>query len=460
MSPKAQQNLEVIVLAAGKGTRMYSDLPKVLHELAGEPLLTHVLRSVRCLNPSAIHVVYGHGADTVRSRYTDEDLSWILQEKQQGTGHAVKVAMSALGRDAKVLVVYGDVPLVDARDLSALIDAVESNRPALLTAQLECPAGYGRIIRADNGSVVKIVEQKDASAGELEIGEVNTGFVAAFAADLKRWLERIKDHNAQREYYLTDVIAIAAEEGCAIADISISDPASVEGVNSKAELARLERHYQKKRAAQFLEQGVTIIDPDRFDARGDVSFGQDCIVDVNVVLEGPLRIGDGVRIEANNILRSSAIGDQAHIKPHCLIEGAVIGDSAIVGPFARIRPGTKTSAGVHIGNFVEIKNSELDSGTKVNHLSYVGDSTVGHKVNIGAGVITCNYDGAGKHRTEIEDDVFVGSNSQLVAPVKLGRGATIGAGSTITDDVPADSLAVGRARQKHVKGWRRPQKKT
>ena len=460
MNTKVDGYLEVVILAAGKGTRMHSNLPKVLHELAGEPLLAHVIRTVQQINPRAMHVVFGHGADTVLARFEGAGANWVLQSEQMGTAHAVKTAMPGVGPDSIVLVVYGDIPLVHTKELLALVSKVDANRLALLTAGLEDPTGYGRIVRNAHGAVVGCVEHKDANAKQLGIKEVNTGFIAARATDLARWLEQVGNHNAQKEYYLTDVIAIAVKDGAEVADIQASDPVSVLGVNTKAELALLERYYQKKRAACFLEQGVTIIDPNRFDARGDIHFGTDCVIDVNVVLEGPLQIGHGVQIEAHNVLRRCRIGDNVQIKPHCVIEDAEIGATAVVGPFARIRPGAKIADNVHIGNFVEIKNSSLATGTKVNHLSYVGDSTVGRNVNIGAGVITCNYDGANKHRTEIGDDVFIGSNSQLVAPVKLGKGVTIGAGSTITDDVPPDNLAVTRAPQKHVKGWRRPRKKT
>ena len=460
MNIKIDGHLEVVILAAGKGTRMHSKLPKVLHELAGEPLLAHVIRTVQQINPKAMHIVFGHGSDTVLARFEGAGANWVMQSEQMGTAHAVKTAMPDIESNSVVLVVYGDIPLVDAKELSGLVNKVDTNRLALLTAQFEDPTGYGRIVRNARGAVVKCVEHKDANAEQLRIKEVNTGFIAARATDLAHWIEQVGNNNAQKEYYLTDVIAIAVEQGAEVADIQASDSLSVLGVNTKAELALLERYYQKKRAAYFLEQGVTIIDPNRFDVRGDIHFGTDCVIDVNVVLEGPLQIGHGVHIEAHNVLRRCRIADNVQIKPQCVIEDAEIGPNAVVGPFARIRPGAKIADHVHIGNFVEIKNSSLATGTKVNHLSYVGDSIVGRNVNIGAGVITCNYDGANKHRTEIEDDVFVGSNSQLVAPVKLGKGVTIGAGSTITDDVPPDNLAVTRAPQKHVKGWRRPRKKT
>ena len=459
MNTQVDGHLEVVILAAGKGTRMNSKLPKVLHELAGEPLLAHVIRTVQQINPKATHVVFGHGADTVLARFENVGANWVVQSEQMGTAHAVKTAMPNIGPNSIVLIVYGDIPLVSADELLALAKTVGSNRLALLTAKFEDPSGYGRIIRNKQGTVMKCVEHKDAGAEQLKINEVNTGFIAARAADLAHWLEQVGNQNAQKEYYLTDIIAIAVKEGAEVADIQASDPVSVLGVNTKAELAFLERYYQSKRAAYFLEQGVTIIDPSRFDARGDIRFGTDCVIDVNVVLEGPLEIGHGVHIEAHNVLRRSKIGDNVQVKSQCVIEDAEIGSGTVVGPFARIRPGARIADHVHIGNFVEIKNSNLAAGTKVNHLSYVGDSTVGRNVNIGAGVITCNYDGANKHRTEIEDDVFVGSNSQLVAPVRLGRGVTIGAGSTITDDVPADNLAITRIPQKHVKGWRRPKKK-
>ena len=460
MSTQVDGPLEVVILAAGKGTRMHSNLPKVLHELAGEPLLAHVIRTVQQINPKAMHVVFGHSADTVMAHFEGIGVNWVMQSEQMGTAHAVKTAMPGIAPDSVVLVVYGDIPLVNAKELLALVNKVDENRVALLTVEFEDPTGYGRIVRNAQGAVVGCVEHKDANAEQLNIKEVNTGFIAAKATDLTHWLEQVGNHNAQQEYYLTDVIAIAANDGAGVADIQTSDAVSVLGVNTKAELALLERYYQKKRAASFLEQGVTIVDPDRFDARGEVHFGTDCVVDVNVILEGPIHVGHGVHIEANNVLRRCNIGDNVQIKPQCVIEEAEIGSNTVVGPFARIRPGARIADHVHIGNFVEIKNSNLATGTKVNHLSYVGDSTVGRNVNIGAGVITCNYDGANKHHTKIEDDVFVGSNSQLVAPVKLGRGVTIGAGSTITEDVPPDNLAVTRAPQKHVKDWRRPQKKT
>ena len=460
MSAQVEQTLEVIVLAAGKGRRMYSALPKVLHELAGEPLLGHVFRRVKRLRPQAIHVVYGHGGDAVRARFEQkETVNWIMQEEQQGTGHAVKTALPSLHPGATALIVYGDVPLVDCGDLTELIDSADVGKLALMTARLKDPQGYGRVLRGQDGKVMAIVEQNDANTEQSKINEINTGFLAASVCDLARWLEQVTDNNAQKEYYLTDVVSVAVAEGCAIADVQAADAMSVQGVNSKIELAQLERRYQRQRAEFFLQQGVTIIDPGRIDVRGEVRFGRDCIVDVNVVLQGPLEIGDEVRIGANSIVCRSQIGNRAHIKSHSVIDQAALGEGTVVGPFARVRPGAKTAADVKIGNFVEIKNSELGAGTKVNHLSYVGDSMVGRNVNIGAGVITCNYDGVEKHHTHIGNEVFVGSNSQLIAPVELGDGVTIGAGSTITDNVPAHNLAVGRARQKNVQGWQRGARK-
>lgn len=458
MSHTARTPLEVVVLAAGKGKRMRSDTPKVLHELGGEPLLAHVLKTVKALQPEAIHVLVGHEAEQVRGRFPGEDVRWVVQEQQLGTGHAVRTALPGTRSGSVVLVVYGDIPLIGAGELSELVDRARSNKIALLTADFSDPQGYGRIVRDDSKRVVGIVEQKDAGPEQLAICEVNTGFIAADRDRLASWVDQISDENAQSELYLTDVVAIAAREGIEIADLKAVDPETVTGVNSRVELAHLEGCYRARRAAAFMEQGVTLIDPLRFDVHGQVRFGRDCTVDVNVVLEGPLEIGDGVSIGPCTIVRRSTLRNGACIRSHCVIEEAEVGAGAIVGPFARLRPGTRLAENVHIGNFVEVKNSSLDKGSKANHLSYVGDSKVGRGVNIGAGVITCNYDGACKHSTEIDDGAFIGSNSQLVAPVKVGRGANVGAGSTITKDVPPETLALGRARQKNIKRWKRPRK--
>ncbi len=459
MSDSHAPPLEVIVLAAGKGTRMHSDTPKVLHELGGEPLLAHVLRSVRKLQPRALHVVLGHESERVRNRFAKEEVQWIVQQKQLGTGHAVKTALPRTTAGSTVLVVYGDIPLIGVDELSALIDRIGSSDIALLTAEFANPRGYGRIVRNGSGNVVEIVEQKDANSEQLALTEINTGFIAANRDRLADWLDQIDDNNSQAEQYLTDIIAVAVRAGFDIADVRAVNTDCVTGVNTKSDLAFLEQQYRQRRAGGFLEQGVTIVDPGRFDARGEIAFGRDCLVDVNVVLQGPLQIGDGVVIGPHSVLCNSVLADGVQVKSHCVIEEAELGVNAVVGPFARIRPGTRLAENVHVGNFVEIKNSTLGKETKANHLSYVGDSTVGRGVNIGAGVITCNYDGAYKHRTDIEDDVFIGSNSQLVAPVKVGRGATVGAGSTITNDVPPNMLAVSRAFQKNIAGWERPRKK-
>lgn len=459
MSNSASPTLEVIVLAAGKGTRMHSDTPKVLHELGGEPLLAHVLKSVKRLRPRAVHVVLGHQADRVRDRFADENVRWVVQQEQLGTGHAVRTALPGTDAASTVLVVYGDIPLVGEETLSMLANSIGASEVALLTADFPDPHGYGRIIRDEKGKVVGIVEEKDATPDQQSLTEINTGFIAARQDRLAGWLNQIDDDNSQSEQYLTDVIAIAAREGVSIADFKASHPHNLIGVNTKSELAFLEHRYRKQRAAAFLEQGVTIVDPDRFDARGEISFGRDCLIDVNVVLEGPLDIGDGVAIGPHCVIRSSTLGRGVHIRSHSVVEEACVGDEAIIGPFARIRPGTRLGDHVRIGNFVEIKNSDFARGSKANHLSYVGDSKVGRSVNIGAGVITCNYDGVNKHRTEIDDDAFIGSNSQLVAPVKVGRGANVGAGSTITKDVPPDTLALGRQRQRNIGRWQRPVKK-
>lgn len=448
--------LEVIVLAAGIGSRMRSSLPKVLHSLGGRPLLTHVLESVRELVPMAVHVVYGHGGETVRNALTQPGLNWVAQEEQLGTGHAVQQAMRHVQNDSTVLVVYGDVPLIRATTLRPLAQA-GADRLALLTARLPDPCGYGRILR-DGEQVTGIVEEKDANAAQRAIREVNTGFLAAPAASLHTWLDRIGNDNAQGEYYLTDVVALAVADGVEVVAQQAEEETEIMGVNSRMELAQLERVYQRRRAAEFMADGVAICDPNRFDARGEVSFGGDCSVDINVVLEGPVALGNNVSIAPNVVIRRSRVADNVTIHPNCVIEDAEIGPGCLIGPFARIRPGADIAADVHIGNFVEIKNSRIGTGSKVNHLAYVGDSQVGARVNVGAGAITCNYDGANKHRTEIEDDVFIGSNSQLVAPVRIGSGATIGAGSTISADVPPGNLAVTRTKQRNFPGWQRPKK--
>lgn len=456
-------SLEVIILAAGEGKRMRSRLPKVLHQLGGEPLLAHVLRTAESLGPDRIHVVHGHGGDRVRDAFEGEAVNWIYQAEQNGTGHAVQCALPDVGDEPEkqILVLYGDVPLISSESLEALCEAGRDTL-ALLTVRLADPSGYGRIIRQDGNPrapVVRIVEEKDATESERRETEVNTGFVAAPARKLGEWLSSVGDDNAQGERYLTDVVAIAVRDGTEIRDIQATDPWDVAGVNDRSQLALVEREYQKRRALALAYHGTTVLDPHRLDIRGKVDAGPDCVIDVNVVLEGVVKLGSNVRVGANCCLTNVRIADDVTIKPSSVIEDAVIGSGAMIGPFARIRPGTQISDDAHVGNFVELKNAELARGAKVNHLSYIGDSRVGERSNVGAGTITCNYDGAGKHHTEIGDDAFIGSNSQLVAPVRIGNGATVGAGSTITQDVPDGSLAVGRARQRNIKGWERPKKK-
>ena len=434
--------MNVVILAAGKGKRMYSDLPKVLHPLAGKALLAHVIDTSRQLGAARICVVYGHGGELVRETLDAPDLNWARQEPQLGTGHAVLQAMPALaGTTASTLVLYGDVPLTRAATLQRLIDAAGGDALGLLTAHLDNPRGYGRIVRVD-GKVVRIVEEKDADDAERAIREINTGILVAPTAALARWLPGLGNRNAQGEYYLTDIVALAVAEGMPVVTAHPDAGWETEGVNSKVQLAQLERVYQRNLAERLLEQGVTLADPSRIDVRGELVCGRDVSIDVNCVFEGRVVLGDGVRIKAN-----------------CVLEDAVVGAGSIVGPFARLRPGTELGREVHIGNFVEVKNSSIADQSKANHLAYVGDATIGSRVNVGAGTITCNYDGANKFRTVIEDDVFIGSDTQLVAPVIVGRGATLGAGTTLTRDAPPDQLTVSRAKQVSIPGWKRPVKK-
>ena len=448
-----------MILAAGQGKRMRSDLAKVLHPLAGRPLLSHVIETAASLAPSRLCVVIGHGAQEVRDRIHDDSVDWVVQERQLGTGHAVMQALPHLEGDATVAILYGDVPLIAPGTLRSLVDAASSGRLALLTQEVEDPRGYGRIIRDAGGRVVRIAEEKDASAEERAIREVNTGIIAAPRAKLAAWLARVKNDNTQGEYYLTDIVALAAADGV---PIEVRRPASASeclGVNSKDELAALERRYQMNEAARLLEAGVTLADPARIDVRGTLECGRDVSIDVNCIFEGRVVLADGVRIGANCILRDVTLGNGAEVKPFTMIEEASIGANARIGPYARIRPDTQLADGVHIGNFVEVKASMFGKGSKANHLAYVGDTRVGSAVNIGAGTITCNYDGANKHRTVIEDDVHIGSDVQLVAPVTIGKGATIGAGATITKDVPAGGLTITEKKTVSKPGWKRPQKR-
>ncbi len=453
------QSLSVVILAAGEGSRMRSALPKVLHPLAGRPLLGHVIDAARALQAERIVVIHGHGGDRVQAAFPDADLTWAEQAQQLGTGHAVAQALPKLAGDEIVLILYGDVPLITPDTLKALLAACAGNHLALLTMHLPDPTGYGRIIRDAAENVVGIVEERDATPEQRAVQEVNTGIMALPAPLLARWLPRLGNANAQGEYYLTDLIAMAVEEGVAVQVGSAASVEEVSGVNTRAQLATLERAYQRRQAEALMAAGVTLMDPARFDVRGRVTAGRDVVIDVNVVLEGAVELGEGTTVGPGCVLRNCRIGTGVQIRAHSVIEDAVVGDGCLIGPFARIRPDTELAAGVHVGNFVEIKKSHVGVGSKINHLSYVGDSEVGRDVNIGAGTITCNYDGANKHQTVIGDRVFVGSDTQLVAPVSVGDGATIGAGSTVTKDVPAGALALSRAPQRSIDGWKRPVKK-
>ena len=450
--------LGIVVLAAGQGTRMNSSLPKVLHKLAGKPLLAHVLDTAYQLHPESILVVHGHGGDQVQQVFAQRDLVWVEQEQQLGTGHAMQQALPAMEGMDRVLVLYGDVPLISVQTLQDLVDGTTSEL-GLLTVDLEDPAGYGRIVRDDAGNVLRIVEQKDATPEELAICEINTGIMLFGREKLKTWLANLSSDNAQGEYYLTDVIAMAVTEGVAVHIAQPGEAVEAEGINDRRQLAELERFVQRRQADSLMGAGVTLSDPARFDLRGELDAGWDVEIDVNVILEGRVCLGNNVQIGANSVLRNVTVADNVRILENCVIEDAVIGNGCRIGPFSRIRPGTELVAEAHVGNFVEIKNAKVSRGTKVNHLSYVGDADLGSGVNIGAGVITCNYDGANKHRTIIGEGVFVGSNTALVAPVRIGDGATIGAGSTISKDAPDGKLSVSRARQVTVKGWQRPKKR-
>jgi len=451
-------NLSIIILAAGQGTRMNSARPKVLHPLSGRPMLAHVLDTARSLQGTDIHVVIGHGAEQVRAELPDVDVQWVLQAPQLGTGHAVAQAMPAVPDENAVLVMYGDVPLISKAALQPLCLLAGQGMAAVLTAELDDPAGYGRILHHADGSICGIVEEKDASAKQKAIHEINTGFLAAPAARLRGWLAALDNSNAQGEYYLTDVIARAVTEGTSVRGITTDNIEEVMGINDRQQLAVQERCFQQRQAEACLQAGVTLLDPARFDLRGHLDAGQDVVIDINAVLEGQVTLGDRVSIGPNVSIRNATVGDDVTILANCVIEDAVIGAGSRIGPFARLRPDTLLAASTHVGNFVEIKKSEVGEGSKINHLSYVGDTTVGRGVNIGAGTITCNYDGANKHRTIIGDNVFIGSDTQLVAPVEVKDGATIGAGSTITREVPADELTLSRAPQKTRSGWKRPVK--
>jgi bifunctional UDP-N-acetylglucosamine pyrophosphorylase/glucosamine-1-phosphate N-acetyltransferase len=450
--------LDVIVLAAGQGKRMRSALAKVLHPLAGRPMLGHVLASARTLAPRKIVVVHGHGAEQVRSAFKESDVAWALQTEQLGTGHAVQQAMPLVGSDADVLILYGDVPLVRPDTLRRLV-AAAGGGVAVLTAELDDPSGYGRIVRQGEDRIGRIVEHKDASAAELAIREINAGFMALSAARLAGWLGKISNNNAQKEYYLTDVVSLAVAEGIAVRPVKVADAVEVAGVNSKVELATMERALQARQARALLDDGVSLADPARIDIRGSLKCGRDVSIDVNCVFEGSVELGDGVRIGANCVVRSAKVGAGSEVLAFSHLDDCDVGERCRLGPYARLRPGAQLAQDVHVGNFVEIKASRMGAGSKANHLSYIGDSELGSGVNVGAGTITCNYDGVAKHKTIIEDDCFIGSDATLVAPVRISKGSYIGAGSTITKDTPAGQLTVARARQTAVPGWKPPRKK-
>ena len=452
--------LQVVILAAGKGTRMRSALPKVMQPLAGKPLLAHVLDASRTLGAERPIVVYGHGGDVVRNAFTNDAIDWILQAEQKGTGHAVLVALPVLAKEGSTLILYGDVPLLSVSTLQRLLAVCEGkNELGLLTVTLDNPTGYGRIVR-EAGKVSRIIEQKDASADELLIKEVNTGILCVPNALLHKWLPELRNANSQGEYYLTDLIVMATAEGVAVSAVHPDTPWEVEGVNDKLQLATLERVWQRAQADALLRAGVTIIDPARVDIRGELVHGQDVLLEPNVQINGRVVLGDGVQVGMGSVLSNCEIAAETIIKPYSIIDSASIGERAQIGPFARIRPGSDLGADVHIGNFVETKATRMGAGSKANHLTYLGDAVIGSGSNIGAGTITCNYDGANKHLTTIGDNVFIGSNNSLVAPVEISSNATTGAGSTITKSVAQATLAVSRAKQITLDGWQRPTKNT
>ncbi len=449
--------MNIVILAAGQGKRMYSKLPKVLHPLAGKALVQHVIDTARSLQPQKLIVVYGHGGDVVRQALSTPDIHWAEQAQQLGTGHAVAQAVPQLTESGVTLVLYGDVPLTRADTLERLLLAAK-NSLAILTVNLPDPTGYGRIVRDATGGVQCIVEEKDASAEQKKICEVNTGIMAMPTARLREWLGMLRNDNAQGEYYLTDIVALAVAEGLPIKTAQPCDEWEVLGVNSKVQLAELERQHQRNLAKQLLVAGVRLADPERIDIRGQLSHGQDVAIDVGCVFEGQVHLEEGVEVGPYCVLKNVHVGAGTRIAAFCHFEDAVIGPNGVLGPYARLRPQTELGAGVHIGNFVEVKKSKIAANSKANHLAYIGDAEIGERVNVGAGTITCNYDGANKHKTIIEDDVFIGSDTQLVAPVKVGRGATLGAGTTLTKDAPPDALTVSRTRQSTVSSWSKPKK--
>ncbi len=452
-------SITVIILAAGQGKRMRSDLPKVLHPLAGEPLIGHVLRAAEALKPREIRIVHGHGGGEVQAACLGRKISWFHQAVQKGTGHAVQQALPRIPAGDVVLVLYGDVPLIQPATLKKLVARAAKGQLAVLTADMADPAGYGRILRGSRGVITAIVEDKDASAEQRRISEINTGLLACPAGRLAKWISRLQPNNAQKEYYLTDIVGLAVADKVPVVAVAATSEDEVLGINNKAQLAAAEKILRRRRADALLDAGVTLVDPERIDIRGELLCGRDVIIEPDVLFEGVVHVGDGVHIGAFNVIRNTLIGAGSTIHPHCLIEDGIIGPRCEIGPYARMRPGVEMAEGAKLGNFVEVKKSVVGRGSKVNHLSYIGDATIGEKVNIGAGTITCNYDGVNKHRTMIGDGAFIGSGVELVAPVEIGPGATIGAGSTITKPAPADQLTLERARQTTIPSWKRPVRK-
>lgn len=450
-------SIKTIILAAGQGTRMRSSRPKVLHEIANKALLQHVYETSQSINDNKVYIIYGHGGEAVKQSLSQLDANWLEQRLQLGTGHAVQQAIHHVEDGDTVLILYGDVPLLKAHTIQTLLKKVSATSLALLTVTLDDPTGYGRIVRDKDHAVIKIVEQKDANEGELQINEGNTGILACKGKQLKNWLSRLSNNNAQNEYYLTDIIEMAVEDGLTVETTQANSADEVLGVNNRIQLAHLERVYQLEQAQMLMEKGITLRDPNRIDVRGEFAeLGQDIDVDVNVIFEGVNRIGSYVKIGPNCLIKNATLADGVEILANSVIEDAVIGADSRIGPFARLRPQTELADHVHIGNFVEVKKSTVASGSKINHLSYIGDSEIGSKVNVGAGTITCNYDGVNKFKTIIEDGAFIGSDTQLIAPVTIGKNATIGAGSTITRDAPAEQLTMSRIKQINIEGWQRP----
>ncbi|WP_173636028.1 bifunctional UDP-N-acetylglucosamine diphosphorylase/glucosamine-1-phosphate N-acetyltransferase GlmU [Paramixta manurensis] len=450
--------MSVVILAAGKGTRMYSDLPKVLHTLAGKPMVQHVIDAAKHLGARKVNLVYGHGGDRLKSVLNDDSLNWVLQAEQLGTGHAMQQAAPHFADDEDILMLYGDVPLISVETLERLRAVKPQGGIGLLTVILDNPTGYGRIVR-QQGEVVGIVEQKDANPEQLAIQEINTGILLANGGDLKHWLSKLNNNNAQGEYYITDVIALAHQQGRHIATVHPTRSSETEGVNNRLQLATLERVYQAEQAEKLLLAGVMLRDPARFDLRGELQHGRDVEIDTNVIIEGRVKLGNRVKIGSGCVIKNSVIGDDCEISPYTVMEDADLSDACTVGPFARLRPGSELAEGAHVGNFVEMKKASLGKGSKAGHLSYLGDAEIGSGVNIGAGTITCNYDGANKFKTIIGDDVFVGSDTQLVAPVSVAKGATIAAGTTVMKDITDAALVYNRKEQNHKTGWQRPVKK-